>query len=55
MDKILTFGCKVKPRGVPKIWPKSETGRANLLKLAVCCFLTYISPSNYIRVYIVLD
>ena len=28
MGKILTLGCKVKPRGVPKIWPISETGRA---------------------------
>ena len=32
MGKILTLGCKVKPRGVPKIWPISETGRANILK-----------------------
>ena len=24
MGKILTFGCKVKPR-LPKIWPISET------------------------------
>ena len=31
MGKVLTWGCKVKPRGVPKIWPISETGRANLL------------------------
>ena len=26
------MGCKVKPIGVPKIWPISETGRANILK-----------------------
>ena len=32
MGKILTWGCKVKSRGVPKIWPISETGRANILK-----------------------
>ena len=32
MGNILTWGCKVKPRGVPKIWPISETGRANVLK-----------------------
>ena len=25
MSNILTWGCKVKPRGVPKIWPISET------------------------------
>ena len=32
MGKILTLGCKVNPRGVPEIWPISETGRANILK-----------------------
>ena len=31
MGKILTWDCKVKPRGVPKIWPIAETGRANIL------------------------
>ena len=35
MGKFLTLGCKVKPRGVPKIWPISETGRANILKVQV--------------------
>ena len=32
MDTILTVGCKVNPREVPKIWPIYETGRANILK-----------------------
>ena len=31
MGKILTWGCKVKPRRVPKMWAISETGRANIL------------------------
>ena len=35
MGKNLTLGCKVKPRGVPKIWPISETGRANILKYKI--------------------
>ena len=32
MGTILTLACKVKSRGVPNIWPISETGRANILK-----------------------
>ena len=28
MGKNLTLDCKVKPRGVPKIWLISEKGRA---------------------------
>ena len=32
MGKILTLGCKVKPRGVPKMCPIYKTDRANILK-----------------------
>ena len=31
MGKMLTWGCKEKPRGVPKIWPISETRKARLV------------------------
>ena len=30
---MLTWGCNVKPRGVSKSWPSSETGRPNVLNL----------------------
>ena len=40
MGKILTLGCKVKHRGVPKIWPISETGKANILN---SCYKLYNS------------
>ena len=33
MGKILTWGCKVKSRRVPKIWLNSEIGRANIIQL----------------------
>ena len=38
MDKMLTWSYKVKPREVPKIWPISETGKANILKVRVDFF-----------------
>ena len=33
MGNILSWGCKVKPRRVPKMWPISETGRANIIDI----------------------
>ena len=46
MGKILTLGCKVKPRGVPKNLPISETGRANILKKTFT--LEYFNNNNLI-------
>ena len=43
MGKILTWGCKVKPRGVPKNWPISQTGRANVLKQDCSCNIEFIN------------
>ena len=44
MGKILNWGCTVKPRGVPKIWPISETGRANILNdIGYICFRNWLN------------
>ena len=52
MDTILTWGCKVEPREVPKIWPISETGRA--IKHPLKCIMLFASPiysSYHIHIY----
>ena len=53
MGKILTWGCQVKPREVTTIYPISETGRANILKMCIVfaySTLEYHSKENNINV-----
>ena len=48
MGNILTWGCKVKPRRVPNMWPISETGSANILNQNSLLLFTNLQMSQLV-------